>query len=243
MEQPIYRRVLLKLSGEALGGRTDSGLHTETVASVARQVREVCQLGVQVAVVLGGGNLFRGLAGAAAGMNRSSADAMGMLATLINGLALQDALRQAGQPARLLSAVPVGAFAEPFSRALALSGLSAGEVVILGAGTGNPYFTTDTAAALRALEIEADALLKATKVDGIYDKDPAVHDDARMFESVTYQEVHEQRLRVMDLTAVTLCQENRLALVVFNLTRKGNIRRVVLGESVGTRVRGAQTGG
>jgi len=232
----VYRRVLLKLSGEALEGGQRSGIDPDTLESVARQVQDLCGLGVQTAVVLGGGNLFRGISGAAGGMNRSVADAMGMLATLINGLALQDALVRLGQPAALLSAVPLGSFAEPFSRRRALAGLEAGEVVILGAGTGNPYFTTDTAAALRALEVGAEALLKATKVDGVYDKDPVKHPDAVRFETLTYQEVLDRRLGVMDLTAVTLCRENGLPLVVFNLKQEGNIRRVALGEAVGSRI-------
>jgi uridylate kinase len=234
--KPVYRRVLLKLSGEALEGQKESGIDPATLEGVARQVKEICDLGVEVGVVLGGGNIYRGLSGAASGMNRSVGDAMGMLATVINGLALQDALRRAEQPAALLSAVPVGGFAEPFSRRRALAVLEAREVAILGAGTGNPYFTTDTAAALRALEIEADVLLKATKVDGVYDKDPVAHEDAVKFDSISYQEVLSRQLRVMDLTAVTLCRENGLPLVVFNLTQAGNIRRVVLGEPVGSRI-------
>ena len=236
MTRPVYRRVLLKLSGEALEGQQPSGIDAKTLEDVACQIKEICGLGVQTAVVLGGGNLFRGLSGAAGGMNRSVADAMGMLATLINALALQDALHRMDQPAAVLSAVPLGGFAEHFSRRRALAGLERGEVVILGGGTGNPYFTTDTAAALRALEVGADVLLKATKVDGVYDKDPAVHPDAVRFDSLTYQEVLDRRLRVMDLTAVTLCRENGLPLMVFNLRQEGNIRRVVLGEPVGSRI-------
>ena len=234
--QPVYRRVLLKLSGEALEGQQPSGIESATLNSVAVQIKQLVELGVQPAVVLGGGNLFRGISGAASGMNRSVADAMGMLATVINGLALQDALLRLTQPAVLLSAVPVGGFAEAFSRRRAVDGLERGEVVILGAGTGNPYFTTDTAAALRALELGADVLLKATKVDGVYDRDPIKHPDAVRFDTLTYQEVLDRRLRVMDLTAVTLCRENGLPLVVFNLRQEGNIRRVVLGEAVGSRI-------
>ena len=236
MAGPVYRRVLLKLSGEALEGEQHSGIDPGTLESVARQLKQVSALGVETAVVLGGGNLFRGLSGAASGMNRSVADAMGMLATVINGLAMQDALRRLDQRASLLSAVPVGGFAEPFSQRRAVAGLEAGEVVILGAGTGNPYFTTDTAAALRALEVGADVLLKATKVDGVYARDPVRHPDAVRFDALTYQEVLDRRLGVMDLTAVTLCRENGLPLVVFNLKREGNIRRVVLGEAVGSRI-------
>jgi uridylate kinase len=233
---PVYRRILLKLSGEALEGARRQGIDPDTLESVARQIEEVAALGVQLAVVLGGGNLFRGLAGAATGMNRGVADAMGMLATVINGLALRDALERRGQRCVLLSAVAVGGFAECFSQRRATAALEAGEVVILGAGTGNPYFTTDTAAALRALEVGADVLLKATKVDGVYDRDPMVHKDAVRFATLTYQEVLDRRLGVMDLTAITLCRENRLPLVVFDLTREGNIRRVVLGEPIGSRI-------
>lgn len=233
---PVYQRILLKLSGEALEGSQSSGIDPQTIEGVADQLKEVCDLGVQVAVVVGGGNLFRGLSGAAAGMNRSVADTMGMLATVINCLALEDALSRAGQPSQTMTAIPMGAVAERFSRRRALESLEAGKVLLLGAGTGNPYFTTDTAAALRALEVGADAMLKATKVDGIYDKDPAVHSDAVLFEQLTYGEVLQRQLGVMDLTAVTLCRENKLPLVVFNLTRAGNIRRVVLGERVGSRV-------
>jgi uridylate kinase len=234
--RPIYQRILLKLSGEALEGEREQGIDPATLASVARQIQEIGSLGVQTAVVLGGGNIFRGLAGAAGGMNRSVADAMGMLATVINGLALYDALARIGQPARVLTAFPVGAMTEPFSQRKAVAALEACEVVILSGGTGNPYFTTDTAAALRALEVGAGAMLKATKVDGIYDRDPVTHPDAVRFDTLTYQEVLDRRLRVMDLTAVTLCRDNRLPLVVFNQTQEGNIRRVVLGEPVGSRV-------
>ena len=231
-----YRRVLLKLSGEALEGARDGGLDPATLASVAAEIAQVCRAGVQVALVVGGGNIFRGMAGAAGGMNRSTADAMGMLATVINCLALQDALVRAGRAAQVLSAVPVGTWVEPFSRRRAVAALEAGDVVLLAAGTGNPYFTTDSAAALRALEVDADALLKATKVDGVYDRDPMVHADAVRFDRLTYAEVLHRRLRVMDLTAVTLCRDNALPLVVFDMTRPGNIERVVRGEPVGTRV-------
>jgi uridylate kinase len=229
------RRVLLKLSGEALegGGQT---IDPQVLAATAADVIAARELGVEIAVVIGGGNLFRGLSGTARGMDRTIADAMGMLATLINALALQDALVRAGQPASVLSAIPVQQVCDPFSRRAAVARLEAGEVVLLAGGTGNPYFTTDTAAALRALEVGADLLLKATKVDGIYDKDPVKHADAVRFDEISYGEVLQRRLRVMDLTAVTLCRDNRLPLVVFDMTTRGNIRRVVAGEPVGSRV-------
>jgi uridylate kinase len=236
VDRPIYKRILLKLSGEALEGVQDHGIHPRTLRGVASQIEKIVDLGVQVAVVVGGGNLFRGLAGAADGMNRSTADAMGMLATVINCLALQDALLGMDQRCRVMSAVPVGFGTEPFSVRQAIAVLEAGEVLMLGAGTGHPYLTTDTAAALRALEVEADVLLKATKVDGIYDRDPVAHADAVRFDLLSYDEVLERRLSVMDLTAVTLCRDNALPLVVFDMTRQGNIRRVVLGEPVGSRV-------
>jgi len=235
--KPTYKRVLLKLSGEALEGRQGHGIEAATLSSVAQQVKEVCDLGAQVAIVIGGGNLFRGLSGAAAGMDRTIADTMGMLATTINCLAMQDALRCAGQRGRVLSAIPMGQVADTFTKRQAVAWLEAGEVVLLAAGTGNPYFTTDTAAALRALELEADVLLKATKVDGIYDKDPAKHPDAVRFSSLSYQEILERQLRVMDLTAITLCRDNHLPLVVFDLGQAGNIKKVILGEEVGSRVR------
>jgi uridylate kinase len=237
MVEPIYKRILLKLSGEALEGKQSSGIDPEILGSLAKQIKEVCAAGVEVAVVIGGGNLFRGLAGAAKGMDRNIADAMGMLATVINSLALQDALERLGQRCRVFSAVPMGHLAEPFSSRQAIAALTQNEVVVLSAGTGNPYFTTDTAAALRALEVGAQVLLKATKVDGIYDRDPMVSPEAKRFVTLTYQEVLQRQLKVMDLTAVTLCRDNELALVVFDLTQEGNIRRVVGGdEAVGSRV-------
>ena len=241
MSQPVdeldstFRRVLLKLSGEALEGDQGYGIDPGTLGGVADEIIEVCHVGVQVAVVVGGGNMFRGLAGAAAGMDRNRADSMGMLATVINCLALEDALLQRGQPARVLTALPAGT-TRPFSSREAVARLEAGEVVLLAGGTGNPYFTTDTAAALRGLEVGASALLKATKVDGVYDRDPKVHDDAKRFEVISYTEVLDRQLKVMDLTAITLCRENSLPLVVFDMTTPGNIKRVIQGEQVGTRV-------
>jgi uridylate kinase len=231
-----YPRVLLKLSGEALEGDQGFGVDPRTLAAVAAELQEVSALGVELGVVVGGGNFFRGLAAAATGMERSAADGMGMLATLMNCLALQDALQRRGQRCRLLSALPVGPLGEPFSRARAVSALEAGEVVLLGAGTGHPYFSTDTAAALRALELGASALLKATQVDGIYDKDPKKHADAVRFERISYDEVLERQLKVMDLTAITLCRENHMPLVIFDLGGAGNIKRVVTGDPVGSRV-------
>ena len=233
--EKTFRRVLLKLSGEALEGDQGYGIDPLTLGGVADEIIEVCREGVQLAIVVGGGNMFRGLAGAASGMDRSSADSMGMLATVINCLALEDALLQRGQPARVLTALPAGT-ATPFSSREAVARLEAGEVVLLAGGTGNPYFTTDTAAALRGLEVGASVLMKATKVDGVYDKDPAVHADATRFEVISYTEVLSRQLKVMDLTAITLCRENSLPLVVFNMTTPGNIKRVIQGEKVGTRV-------
>ncbi len=230
------RRVLLKLSGEALEGEGESALHPETLDRVAQEIAGVTALGHQLGVVIGGGNFFRGAAGAAKGMNRSAGDAMGMLATVMNCVAMQDALVRAGQPATVLSSIPVVQICDAFSRRAALAGFDAGQVVLLAGGTGNPYFTTDSAAALRALEIDAEVLLKATKVDGIYDKDPVGHEDAKRFTEITYDEVLERRLAVMDLTAITLCRDHSLPLVVFDMEKSGNIARAVAGEDVGTRV-------
>ena len=232
---PRYRRVLLKLSGEALegGGRS---IDPAVLRTVAAEIVAARQLGTQIAVVIGGGNLFRGLTGAASGMDRTSADTMGMLATVMNCLAMQDALVRAGQPASVMSAIPVMQVCDPFTRRQAVARLDAGEVVLLAGGTGNPYFTTDTAAALRALEVGAEVLLKATKVDGIYDKDPARFPDARRFTDISYGEVLQRQLQVMDLTAVTLCRDNKLPMVVFDMNAEGNIRRVIAGEDVGSRV-------
>ncbi|MCB9557114.1 MAG: UMP kinase [Deltaproteobacteria bacterium] len=230
-----YKRVLLKLSGEALEG-PGGAVDPQTLDRVAQEVITARQAGAQIAIVIGGGNLFRGLTGAASGMDRTAADTMGMLATVMNCVALQDAFVRAGQAAPVLSAIPVMQVCDPFTRRGAVASLEAGEVVLLAGGTGNPYFTTDTAAALRALEIGAEALLKATKVDGIYDKDPVVHADAKRFAEITYHEVIERQLKVMDLTAVTLCRDNALPLVVFKMTDGGNIGRVLAGEDVGSRV-------
>jgi uridylate kinase len=231
-----YKRILLKLSGEALMGQGEYGIDTAVLQEIADEIREVRALGVDVALVVGGGNIFRGLAGSAAGMDRASADYVGMLATVMNALALQDALEAQGVMTRVQSAIAMQELCEPYIRRRAVRHLEKGRVVIFAAGTGNPYFTTDTAAALRAMEIHADVLLKATKVDGVYDKDPKKHPDARMFGKLTFLEVLQRDLKVMDSTATSLCRDNGLPIVVFNMTRSGNIRRVVQGETVGTLV-------
>ena len=238
MDEVIYSRVLLKLSGEALQGEQGFGISSAMLDDVADQIVEAHAHHVQLAIVVGGGNFFRGIAGAAKGMNRVRADHMGMLATCINSLALQDALLQRDVDCRVLSAVALGGFAETHTNALANRHMAQGKVVIFAAGTGNPFFSTDTAASLRAVEIGADALLKATKVDGVYDKDPAVHDDAVRFDHLTYLEVIERGLRVMDLTAVTLCRENELPIRVFDLFAEGSIMEVLRGGKIGTTVGG-----
>jgi uridylate kinase len=231
---PRYRRILLKLSGEALMGGQSFGISGDVLQELSRQIVEIHGLGVQQAVVIGGGNFFRGAR--AEGMDRVTADHMGMLATLINSLALQDSLEQSGVQTRVLSALEVRQVAEPFLRRRALRHLEKGRVVILAAGTGNPYFTTDSAAALRAMEMRADVLLKATKVNGIYTADPVTNPDAEMLERVGYLEVLERGLKVMDTTAITLCMDNALPIIVFNIRKPGNIRRIVLGERVGSLV-------
>ncbi|MSP26670.1 MAG: UMP kinase [Myxococcales bacterium] len=229
-----YRRIVLKLSGEALCGEKGGfGIRPETLHGMASEIASVHRMGVQLALVVGGGNIFRGLKGASAGMDRSQSDYMGMLATVINSLALQDALEKAGCPTRVMSALEIRQVAEPYIRRRAMRHLSKGYVVIFAAGTGNPYFSTDTAAALRASEIQAEALFKATKVDGIYDRDPERHDDAQLYARVSYRRFLTDRIGVMDQTAVTLCRENKLPIRVFKLA-EGNIRRVCLGEPIGT---------
>src|SRR3954453_6982444 len=232
-----YGRVLLKLSGEALMGEQQFGIDPAVTTQIAKEIAEVQSFGVQVAVVIGGGNLFRGLAASAKGMDRATGDYMGMLATVINGLALQDSLEKVGLNTRVLSAIEMRAVAEPFIRRRAVRHLEKGRVVVFAAGTGNPYFTTDTAAALRAMEMKADVILKGTKVDGIYTADPMIHPDATKFDSISYLKVLEQGLKVMDATAISLCMDNRLPIVVFNLRTAGNLRRVVMGEAVGTLVK------
>jgi len=232
--RPVYRRVVLKLSGEALAGSVGYGIDPPVLERVAAEIRDVVDLGVEMAVVIGGGNIFRGIAASAGGMDRATADYMGMLATIINALALQDALEKAGMQTRVLSAVEMRAVAEPYIRRRAIRHLEKGRVVIFAAGTGNPFFTTDTAGALRAIEIGADAIIKATKVDGIYSSDPKADATAQRLERATYIEVLSRRLQVMDTTAISLCMENALPIIVFDLTRAGNIKRIVLGEPVGS---------
>jgi uridylate kinase len=230
-----YRRILLKLSGEALCGVDGGfGIRPETLQLVASELAEVHRLGVQIGIVVGGGNIFRGLKGASAGMDRSQSDYMGMLATVINSLALQDALEKASVPTRVMTALEIRQVAEPYIRRRALRHLEKGYVVILAAGTGNPYFSTDTAAALRAMEIQAQALFKATKVEGIYERDPVKYGDARMYTKLSYDQFLAERIGVMDATAVTLCRENKMPIRVFKLSDRGNIMRVCQGEQLGT---------
>jgi uridylate kinase len=231
-----YRRILLKLSGEALMGNQGYGVDPNTLAQIADEVIDVHNLGVEVALVIGGGNIFRGVAGASTGMDRAHADYMGMLATLINALAMQDALEARGCKTRVLSAIEVQRVAEPYIRRRAIRHLEKGRLVIFASGTGNPFFTTDTAASLRAMEIGAEIVMKATKVDGVYDKDPHKHRDAVMYRQLSYLDVLNRNLAVMDSTAISLCRDNQLPILVFNMTKPGNIRRVVLGEQLGTMV-------
>src|SRR5687767_631066 len=233
---PVYTRILLKLSGEALMGDQQFGVDPAVATRIARDVGDIQDLGVQTAIVIGGGNIFRGLAASARGMDRATADYMGMLATVINGLALQDGLEQQGVTTRVVTAIEMRAVAEPFIRRRAIRHLEKGRVVIFAAGTGNPYFTTDTAAALRAMEIKAEVILKGTKVDGIYTADPMLDKTATKYPSISYLQVLERQLKVMDSTAISLCMDNKLPIVIFNLKEPGNIRRVVLGERVGTTV-------
>ena len=238
MPELKYRRILLKISGEALAGQQEYGISADVVRFIAEEVREVHRFGVQIGMVIGGGNIFRGVEASAQGMDRSSADYMGMLATGINGLALQDALEKAGVDTRVQTAIEMREIAEPFIRRRALRHLEKGRVVIFVGGTGNPYFTTDTAAALRAMEITADVVLKATKVDGVYSADPKTDPTAQKFDELSYIEVLSRRLKVMDSTAISLCMDNGFPIVVFNLQEKGRLRQLVFGERVGTLVRG-----
>ena len=235
-QAPVYKRALLKLSGEALMGEQQFGVDPAVANRIALDVGEIQRLGVETAIVIGGGNIFRGLAASARGMDRATADYMGMLATVINALALQDALERLGADTRVLSALEVRAVAEPFIRRRAIRHLEKGRVVIFAAGTGSPYFTTDTAAALRAMEIKADVILKGTKVDGIYTADPMVDPQATKYTKISYLQVLERQLKVMDATAISLCMDNKLPIVVFNLRKAGNIRRVILGDPIGTTV-------
>jgi len=237
--EPAFKRILLKLSGEALMGDLPYGTDLERVQSIAREIRQVHDRGVEVAIVVGAGNIYRGLAGAAAGMERATADYMGMLATVLNALTLQDALEHEGVHTRVQSAITVAEVAEPYIRRRAIRHLEKARIVIFAAGTGNPFFTTDTAAALRAVEIGAEVLLKATKVDGVYDADPATHPNARRYAELEYADLLRDQLKVLDAAAVSLCMENDLPIVVFDLNVPDNITRVAAGEPVGTRISGA----
>jgi uridylate kinase len=236
VSQPQYKRILLKLSGEALMGDEEFGINPEMLNYVAGEIKSIVDLGVQTGVVVGGGNIFRGIAASSYGMDRASADHMGMLATVINSLALQAAMEKTGLQTRVQTAISMHEVAEPYILRRANRHLERGRVVIFGAGTGNPYFTTDTAAVLRAQEIQADILLKATKVDGLYDSDPVVNKNARIIKKTSYMKVLEKQLRVMDMTAISLAMDNKLPLAVFKLKEKGNIEKVVCGEDIGTRI-------
>lgn len=234
--KPAYKRVLLKLSGEALQGDAGYGIDPKVVERIAEELKEIKDMGVEVAVVIGGGNIFRGLEASTRGMDRSNADYMGMLATVINGMALQDALERKGAFTRVQTAIAMEQLAEPYIRRRAMRHLEKGRIVILAGGTGNPYFTTDTTAALRATELGAEVILKATKVDGIYSADPKKVKDAKRFTKIKYMDVLKKQLKVMDATAISLCMDNNLPIIVFDLTHRGNIKRVILGENIGTTV-------
>lgn len=236
MNAPIYKRILLKISGEALAAGQGFGVDNTRVHEIAAEIADVHRLGIEIAIVVGGGNFFRGVAEQAKLMDRVSADHMGMLATVINALALQDALEKQNAFTRVMTAIEMNQVAEPFIRRRAIRHLEKGRVVVFAGGTGNPYFSTDTAASLRAMEINAEAILKATKVDGIYSDDPVIVKDATMFDTISYLEILKRGLRVMDATAIALCRENNLPIVIFNLNQSGNIRRVVMGERVGSLV-------
>jgi uridylate kinase len=236
MKKPVYKRVLLKLSGEALSGKSEHHIDLDVLKLIAGELKEVVKMGIQTGIVVGGGNIFRGQAAYAANMDRTSADYMGMLATVINSIALQNVLESFGMQTRILSAIEMKEIAEPYIHRRAIRHFEKGRIVIFAAGTGNPYFTTDTAAALRAVEIQADVILKATKVDGVYDKDPVVHKNAIMFDKISYIDVLSKNLKVMDSTAISLCRDNSLPIIVFNLEKKGNIKKVISGYTIGTRV-------
>jgi uridylate kinase len=233
-----YRRVLLKLSGEVLTGDESYGISAAILNRIAGEVKEIADLGIELGIVIGGGNIYRGISADDQGIDRVSADYMGMLATIINSLALQNAIERQGVPSRVLSAITMPQVAEPYIRRRATRHLEKRRVVILAAGTGNPYFSTDTAAALRAIEINAEIILKATKVDGIYDKDPVIHKNARKYTEINYLEVLNKGLKVMDATAVSLCMDNKLPMIIFNLTTPGNIKKVLTGEKIGTIIKG-----
>lgn len=238
MGEPKYKRVMLKLSGEALAGSKGAGIDLDTVRLIAEEIREVVSLGVSMCIVVGGGNIWRGHEAQKRGMDRSTADYMGMLATVVNSLALQDALEKFGVETRVQTAIEMREVAEPFIRRRAMRHLEKGRVVIFAAGTGNPYFSTDTAAALRAAEVGAEVILKATRVDGVYDRDPLREPGAMKFDHLTYSEVLRRNLGVMDSTAASLCRENKIPIIVFDLTKRGNIKRAVMGENIGTVVKG-----
>ncbi|MBN1958052.1 MAG: UMP kinase [Desulfuromonadales bacterium] len=243
MDTIKYRRILLKLSGEALAGEQGYGIDPAVITSIAAEIKEVVALGVEVALVIGGGNIFRGLAASSKGMDRASADYMGMLATVMNSLAMQDALEKQGVNTRVQSAIEMQQIAEPYIRRRAVRHLEKGRVVIFSAGTGNPYFTTDTAASLRAMEINAEVILKATKVDGVYSADPKKDRDAVKLPTLTYLEVLQKGLQVMDATATSLCMDNNLPMIIFDMTQRDNIKKVVFGEPIGTIVKGGVTDG
>ncbi len=236
-----FRRVLLKLSGEALMGKEAYGIDPETLKTIAAEIKEISALHVEMALVIGGGNIFRGISGVAQGMDRATGDYMGMLATMLNALALQNVLEKEGIDTRVLSALEMKELAEPYIRRRATRHLEKGRVVIFGGGTGNPFFTTDTAAALRAMEINADVIMKATKVDGVYTADPMKDDHAEFLPEVTYIDVLQKRLKVMDATAISLCMDNNLPILVFNMLKKGNINKILAGEKIGTLVRGGES--
>ncbi len=231
-----YKRILLKLSGEALQGGLGYGIDGEVINALASEISEIHKFGIEIGIVIGGGNIFRGVKGVSVGMDRVAADHMGMLATVINSLALQDYLEQQGRFTRVQTAINVEDVAEPFIRRRAIRHLEKGRIVIFAAGTGNPYFTTDTAAALRAVEIEADVIIKGTKVDGVYDCDPVKDKNAKKYETLTHLDVVKNRLKVIDSTAVTLCMENKLPIIIFNITKKGNLKRLLIGEKIGTTI-------
>ncbi len=236
MKKPVYKRVLLKLSGEALQGHQSHGVDPKVASSIASQIKEVYELGIDLALVIGGGNIFRGVNASKAGMDRATADYIGMLATLMNSMVMQDALEKVGVHTRVQSAIEIKELAEPYIRRRAMRHLEKKRVIIFAGGTGNPYFTTDTAAALRAIEIGADVIIKATKVDGVYTSDPIKDKKAKKYDRLRYIDVLKKRLQVMDATAISLCMDHSLPIIVFNLTQYGNIRRVILGEPIGTRV-------
>jgi uridylate kinase len=238
MKRPLYKRVLLKISGEVLTGEGDYGIDPRVIGQIAREIKGIKRLGVEVAIVIGGGNIFRGMAASSKGMDRASADYMGMLATVLNALALQDALENIGIHTRVQTAIEMRQVAEPYIRRRAIRHLEKGRVVIFAAGTGNPFFTTDTTASLRAMEIGADVILKATKVEGIFEADPMVDHKAKKYDELTYLDVLKKQLKVMDATAISLCMDHRIPIIVFNLKKRGNIKRVLLGEKLGTTVRG-----